>query len=338
MRGVAIIILALTSASAQSPGDIFDKALAALNARDYSAAEAGFQQVLLLSPNHVNSLLNLGIVFSRTGRVDQAIAVYRRALELSPASESARLNLGLAYMRKQSYGAALDVFQVLIERNAASLPARDIHLLFPLCDRYLQGHHNEEGRRRLEAFFAVLPPAAASLVQCKLFYAAERFEEASSACRRALDVDPSFPGAHLELARVLVAQQSTEASSELAAAIQENPGDPEALYDLGVALMREGRVQEASMYLERARRGDPEFWGSYFELGKIKLQANQPEQALALLRKAAELNASSFSLIYTLARALNDTGHSVEAARAFARARQLMAEEAERDARALQKK
>src|SRR5215472_4671428 len=196
MRGVAVLMLAMTSASAQSPGNIFDKAVAALNARDYAAAEDGFQQVLLLSPSHVNSLLNLGIVFSRTGRIDQAIAVYRRVLELSPASDSARLNLGLAYMRKQSYGEAMDVFQVLIERNAACSPARDIHLLFPLCDRYFQGHRSEEGRRRLEAFFAVLAPAAASLVKCKLLYAADRFEEASSACRRTLDVDPRFPGAH----------------------------------------------------------------------------------------------------------------------------------------------
>src|SRR5215469_9296657 len=123
MRGVAVLILALTSASARPLGEIFDRAVAALNARDYAAAEAGFQQVLLLSPNHLNSLLNLGIVFSRTSRVDQAIAVYRRALELSPASESARLNLGLAYMREQSYGDALAVFKVLIEQNAASLPA-----------------------------------------------------------------------------------------------------------------------------------------------------------------------------------------------------------------------
>src|SRR5215472_8524107 len=115
MRGVAVIILALTSASAQSPGDTFDKAVAALNARDYATAEAGFQQALLLSPNHVNSLLNLGIVFSRTSRIDKAIAVYRRALELSPTSEGARLNLGLAYMREQSYGDALAVFKVLIE-------------------------------------------------------------------------------------------------------------------------------------------------------------------------------------------------------------------------------
>lgn len=275
---VAVIVLALAAASAQSAGDTFDKAVAALNARDYATAEAGFQQVLLLSPNDVNSLLNLGIVFSRTGRVDQAISMYRRALEVSPASESARLNLGLAYMRKESYGEALDAFQVLIEHNSASLPARDIHLLFPLCDRYLQGHQSEEGRRRLDAFFAVLPPSAASLVKCKLLYAAGRFEEALSACRRALHADPRFPGAHLELARVLVAQQSPEASSELAAAIRENSGDPEALYDLGVALMREGRVQEASTYFERARLGDPEFWGSYFELGKIKLEADQPER------------------------------------------------------------
>ena len=338
MRGPAVFLLAVAFACAQAPGELFDRAVAALSAGDYAAAEAGFQQVLQRSPNHVDSLLNLGIVFSRTGRADQAIAAYRRVLELSPASESARLNLGLAYMRKQSYGDALGVFQELIERNPGSLPARDIHLLFPLCDHYLRQDRSEEGRRRLDAFLAVLPAAAANLVKCKIFYGADRFEEARAACRRALDADPRFPGAHLELARVLVAQQSPDASGELAAAIRENPGDPEAMYDLGVALFREGRAEEASTYLERARRADPGFWGSYFELGRIRLQANQPEQALPLLRKAAELNPSSFSLFYILARALTDTGHPDEAAHAFARVRELMAEENEQDARVMRKK
>jgi tetratricopeptide (TPR) repeat protein len=338
MRGWACLALAAAiAARAQSPADAFDKAVAALSSGDYAAAESGFLEILKRSPNHVDTLHNLGVVYSRTGRVDQAIGVYQRALDLSPHNPGILLNLGLAYMRQRSYAEALPVFQELVEADARSLPARDIHLLFPFCEGYLKQAPTAEARRKLEHFLAAAPPAAASLVRCKLAYVGERLEEAAQQCRRALEIDPTFAGAHLELARVLVAQHSPDAGPELTAAIRENPGDPESLYDLGVALLREGRAADAANYLERARRLDPNFWGSYFHLGKIKLQAHQPAQAVPLLQRAVDLNPTDFSLFYELARALAATGRSEEAARALERVRELMAEELDKDTKALRK-
>jgi tetratricopeptide (TPR) repeat protein len=333
-----VVVFLLASVALQAPTEVFDKAVAALASGDYSTAEAGFLQVLRVVPGHVDSLQNLGVVYSRTGRAGQAVAAYRRALELSPGNKSVLLNLGLVYMRQASYVEALPVFQTLVELDDASPPARDIHLLFPLCEGYLRQHQSEETRRTLAIFVAKLPPAMASLVQCKLYFVNERMSEAGQMCRNALTLDPKLPGVHLELARVAASLREPDAGTELDAAISENPGDPESLYDLGVTLLEAGRGEEACSYLDRARRLNPDFWGSYFQLGRARLQLDQPEQAVPLLRKAAELNATSFSLFYLLGRALSATGKTEEAAHALQKVRELMALELDNDAKAMRKK
>jgi Flp pilus assembly protein TadD len=46
---------------------------------NYAAAERGFLAVLPASPDHVDPLLNLGVVYARTGRPEKAVTAYLRA-------------------------------------------------------------------------------------------------------------------------------------------------------------------------------------------------------------------------------------------------------------------
>jgi tetratricopeptide (TPR) repeat protein len=331
------LVLGITS-GAQSPASEFDAAVAALTHGNYPAAEAGFQKVLGASPTDVAALQNLGLVYARTDRLEKAFATYRRALELSPGNSSVLLNLGLAYMKQKSYAEALAVFQELVRGDPESRTARDIHLLYPLCAGYLSQHQSDGGLRTMAIFLASLPQAAANLVRCKLHYVGERLEEAEAECRETLTADPNFPGAHLEMAKVLVAQRSPDAAQELTAAIREDPSDPEALYDLGVALAQDGQNEEGLSYLDRARQLDPAFWGTYFHLGKIRLALHQASQAVPLLQKAADLHSEDFAVFYELGRALVATGKIEEARRAMEHVRALQARELEHDAQALRKR
>lgn len=79
---------------------VFDQAVRALVAGKLPAAERGFQEVLRRQPRHVGALDILGIIYSRTNRADQAIAVYQRVLRLSPDDKAILLNLGPVYLRQ----------------------------------------------------------------------------------------------------------------------------------------------------------------------------------------------------------------------------------------------
>jgi tetratricopeptide (TPR) repeat protein len=304
---------------------IFEEAAAALTKGDYITAERGFLEVLSSSPDHVDTLKNLGVVYARTGRVDEAIATYRRAAELRPDDPSVLLNLGLAFLRQQSFAAALTVFGRLIEVDPGTPLARDVGLVHRLASGCLKQGPSEEIRHKLDAFLAKLPSVSASLVRCKLYSESDRFEEAAAQCRKALAIDPAFPTAHLALARVLLSQGSPEAEQELGVAILEGPADAEALYDVGVALLQLGRTSEAVVYLERSTQLDHDFWASYFQLGKARLRLDQPEDAIPVLRRATELKPDSFSAFYLLGRALIAVGRDNEARPVMQRVRELTA-------------
>src|SRR5260370_18272164 len=82
-------------------------------------------------------------------------------------------------------------------------------------------------------------------------------------------------------------------------------------------------MEEAVRNLERARQLNPGFWGSYFYLGKARLQANQAAQAVPLLQRAAELNSSESAVFYQLGRAFTATGQNALAAAAMRRVKEL---------------
>jgi tetratricopeptide (TPR) repeat protein len=317
---------------------VFERGVAELNAGDYAAAETDFEQVLRAFPNHVGTLQDLGLVYSRTNRLDQAVAMFRRALELRPDDPSLLLNLGVAYIRRESFGDALPVFQKLGGAPLASSSASDPGLLYLLAAGYLKQNPGPAAEREVETLLNRFPAAPAGLVRCKLEFDNGRFEDSAARCRGVLAADRSFPGAQRELGRALVNQHNPDAEAELAAAVAQDPGDAVAVYYYGTALLQGGRVSEAGAQLERAIRLDPAFWGSNYYLGRIKLQLQQPAQAVPLLRKAAELNPKSSEVLYELGRALMATSQTEEAGRTMQRVRELRAAELQRDAEALRKK
>jgi len=346
-------LFALTLQAADPQAALFEKAVAALTTRDYATAEAGFQQVLKSQPNHIGALGNLGVVYTRTARFDRAIVVYAQALKLAPQDPGLQLNLGLAYMKQESYAEALPLFAHLAQ-NPRNLQARELlattqlhlgqstaavaslatlrtedpantGLLYMLGIGYLKLKQPDQARQALEEFLATAPPAQANFVLCKAYYESERFDEAAPLCRKTLETDARFPGAHLALGKVLVSQRDPAAITELEAAVHQNPTDSEAIYYLGAAQLQAQTIPEGVRNLERARQLNPSFWGSYFYLGKAKLQTGQTAEAIALFQKAAERNASESAVFYQLGRALAAAGRNREAAEAMQRVKDLKA-------------
>ena len=366
MRVIPWLAAATLILAADPLAQVFDKAAAALSTRDYAAAEAGFQQVLKASPNHIGALGNLGVVYSRTSRFDEAIAVYKRALVLSPSDRGLLLNLGLAYVRQDSYAEALPIFQKLVQSDPRNLQARallatcELHigridtavaslerlreedpqnagLLYLLGVGYLRQNQPGKGRLTLTAFLESAPADQASFILCKAYYQSERFDEAAELCRQTLQANPNFTGGHRELGKVLLSQRNPEATRELTLAVRQDARDSEALYFLGASLLQDGQLDEAVRNLELARILNPEFWGNYFYLGTARLQANQAAQAIPHLQRAAELNSSESAVFYQLGRALAAAGKPAEAAQAMQRVKDLKALSLEIEAKAIQK-
>ena len=356
MRSVACLCLcAFLLCAAQSAKEVFDGAIRALAAGDYETAGRGFQSVLRVEPRNIAALSNLGVIYSRTNRADQAIAVYRRALQVSPDDTALLLNLGLVYLRKQDHSRALPLFERVVALDPQHLQARqllavcrayagqlvlairdlealrasapkDEHILFLLAFTYLKSQESEKANAIFQLMFEAAGPVRAQFLLGKANCEANLLPQAEKSFLEVLRLDPRFPGVHLELGRVYFSLHRTdEAMRELELALKENPGDGDASYLLGGLLIQEGRDAEGMPYLDQATKAKPDFWASFFNLGKAKLRLGHPAEAVVLLQRAVELNPDEANAYYQLGRALQASGRAEEANRALLRVQELRA-------------
>ena len=87
-----------------------------------------------------------------------------------------------------------------------------------------------------------------------------------------------------------------------------------------------GRAEEARATLRAILDRDPEHAGALVVLGDVLLQEREPEQALALLRRAVAAEPASAEAANLLARALHALGRDQEALAAARHARSLLAD------------
>ncbi len=340
---VYLLLCALSLHAAESAKAIFDRAAQALAAEDYQGAEHGFQSVLRLEPRNVAALSNLGVVYSRTSRADQAISAYRRALQISPDDVAILLNLGLVYLRQEDHARALPLFARVVNidpqhlqarqllavcRAYAGQPAaairdlealrsiapRDENILFLLGFVYLKNHDPDKAKLVFEQMFEAAGPVRAEFLLGKAYYEATQFPRAEESFLKVLQLDPAFPGVHPELGKVYISLRRTDdAIREFNAVLRDSPEDPDANYFLGGLLVQDGRFAEGIPHLERAKAVKGDFWATYFDLGKAKFHLDKPAEAVSLLQRAVKLNPDDASAAYLLGRALQACGRESEA-------------------------
>lgn len=115
-------------------------------------------------------------------------------------------------------------------------------------------------------------------------------DEAISAYRRALDLDPSHSDAHLNLGRLLhEAGRIEEAEDHYRSAVSADPESARAFYNLGVALEDQGAVAGSIEAYEAALRLDDDLAIAHFNLSRLFEAEGQEEDALAHLAEYKRL-------------------------------------------------
>jgi tetratricopeptide (TPR) repeat protein len=128
-----IIAVLSVGIQAQTPVGVcdFDGALRLHQAGDLDRAAAGYQACLAAQPGRVDARSNLGAVFAKMGRYQDAIGEYQEALKGASADVSTRLrfNLALAYYKSFQIPEAAAELETL----HAAQPA-DLNLALLLAD------------------------------------------------------------------------------------------------------------------------------------------------------------------------------------------------------------
>jgi tetratricopeptide (TPR) repeat protein len=228
----------------------------------------------------VDQKMHEAVAADEEGRTADAITLYRDVLARRPEMMAASRHLAFDYWRSGQTPAAIDTLRVAIERGAT--PGAEIQL-----GTYLvEVGRGQEALRLLEKA-AQADPTLDALNALGIAYGRSgRATDALAAFDRGLKIDPENPMLHENIGAIhLDAGHLAAARAEFARAVRANPAsaqghaglatvafksgdrdtalanwkravdlDPtnwDALYNLGVQLMRVGRMAEARPYLER---------------------------------------------------------------------------------------
>ena len=133
--------------------------------------------------------------------------------------------------------------------------------------------------------------------------------------------NPEARGAHHNLGRALLrAGRPEEALAAGRIAVERDPGSADKQNNVGVALLRSGRPEEAAAYFERARALEPLHLHARQNLAELFRKQGRPAAAVEAYREVLELD-GDFALAHAgMGAALFGLGRHEEAAQAFNRA------------------
>src|SRR5262249_37238967 len=70
---------------------------------DWRTAESEYREALRLAPDWAEAMVNLGIVYNRQGKNDDALAAFTRAAEINPQLVGAQLNIAITHFRTKHF-------------------------------------------------------------------------------------------------------------------------------------------------------------------------------------------------------------------------------------------
>ena len=248
---------------------------AAIEKRDYTAAEPLLNKIVAADPANYTAWFDLGFVYNALGQTEPSIAAYRKSVAAKPDVFESNLNLGLMLAKASQP----DAEQYL--RAATTLkPTAQI----------------EEGQAR--AWLSLAHVLETSKPQ-----------EAIAAYRHVAMLRPNDPEPHLAAGALLEKQnQFSEAEAEYKDAIKLDPSNSDAYVGMANIYMRGKRFPEAEEILRKLTALRPDDAGAHMQLGRVLAASTKYDDALAELEKAQKLSPDDLSIKRDMADIYSETG------------------------------
>lgn len=251
-----------------------------------SQAEAIYQHILQLDPNHPDALHFLGLLARDAGRIDIGIELIRRALRFKPNYVEAHNNLGNTLRQQGKLNDAIASY-----RTAVKLEPRFAEAYGNLGNALREQGRLDDAMINYRKALGIQPQLAEMHCNIGIVHREqEDLEDAVSSFRKALLLKPDSAEAFNNLGNVLVEQgKFEEAVSSFGKAILYKPQFPEAYNNLGNALRELGRLDEATVAYGRAIELNPGYARAYSNRAYVLWQQHKADDAVIDYWHALEL-------------------------------------------------
>jgi Flp pilus assembly protein TadD len=234
-------------------------------------------------PNHPFGWKALGVLFQKTGKLQDSVIANQKLLEISFNDAEAHYNLGITL---QQLG------------------------------------RPKEAERSYKKAIAIKPDYAQALSNLGItLQKLGRLEEAESSNKRAIEIKPDLEQAHSNLGLTLQELgrlEDAEASYKKAIAI--NPDYAEAHSNLGIALQELGRLEEAESSYKRAIAIKPDYAEAHYNLGNTFKELGRLEDAEVSYKKAIAIKPDLAEAYSNLGNTFKELGRLEDAETSYKKA------------------
>jgi Flp pilus assembly protein TadD len=203
----------------------YKKAMELVSTGKIENAISGLQEAISLYPEYVRAYSDLGVIFMKLDRLDEAASSFRKATEISKRFFYPRMNLGLVLNRQEKFKEALEILAPLYEENHGMLEVRLAYA------NALSGAGEIVAAEKIYLpilQLKELPPATQATVLFKVGFGLNRqrkFAEAVAAFDKSIALNPGMANAHMHLGGALMQlRQDERAERELLKAYELGGG------------------------------------------------------------------------------------------------------------------
>ncbi len=253
---------------------------------------------------------NLGMVYARQEKLDQAVEEYTETIKLQPDHLMARFKIAVIYdnrnmldQAEQKYLEVIDLFP------RAALAYNNLGLIWERRGDFLKA---EEYYIKASDAHPLSPDPLCNLAN--VFLEQKDYGLAINKFAQCLALDPYYYQAYNGLGDLYYRLGTMDdAIKNFKNAIQIDPGYATAHNNLGAAYVKKGQRQLAFVEFETAARLDSNYASAHLNLGNWYLENGQPQKAVPLYERAAQLTPDDPRVHYHLAMAYGFSGREKEA-------------------------
>jgi protein O-GlcNAc transferase len=268
------------------------------------------------TPSAVPTLSSSSHALLAAGRLEEAYMACHHALSRNPADEDVLITLANVLHQLGELDTGLQH-----TLHALSLAPHRMELYVALTELAVASHQQPLAIDVLRQAQTASPRSELWWLEALVYKSLRQSNQALTALRQALAVDPMLPQARFELGALLFELGKLDAACECFEQLcVAHPNHVESLLNLGICQSARGQLAAAQHALEQALEQEPTRAGIWLALGNLAQQSGDFAKAIASYQQAQVLAPNDGELCYHFGLALYKAGQTSQAVELFTKA------------------